>query len=75
MQVYLSWSIPDCAPGCPQTWIKDGYCDKACNVSECGWDAGDCAGEYRVVVSGVKGHGVRSSLCSEYCYCGLSVVN
>ncbi|XP_067931267.1 N-acetylglucosamine-1-phosphotransferase subunits alpha/beta-like [Watersipora subatra] len=43
-KVYLTWSIPDCAPGCPQTWIKDGYCDKACNVSECGWDAGDCAG-------------------------------
>ena len=44
-QVYLSWSIPDCAPGCPQSWIKDGYCDRACNVSDCGWDAGDCAGQ------------------------------
>lgn len=45
IQVYLSWNIPDCAPGCPQSWIKDGYCDKACNVSECGYDAGDCDGK------------------------------
>ena len=23
---------------------KDGYCDKACNVSECLFDGGDCLG-------------------------------
>ena len=27
---------------CPPTWLGDGYCDKACNVSECEFDEGDC---------------------------------
>ncbi len=27
---------------CPPTWLGDGYCDKACNVSECDFDEGDC---------------------------------
>ena len=26
------------------SWVKDGYCDKACNVSECLFDGGDCLG-------------------------------
>ena len=43
-QVYLSWPVPNCQDGCPQSWIKDGYCDKACNNSECEWDGGDCSG-------------------------------
>merc|ERR1719471_1959121 len=30
--------------GCPSSWVKDGYCDKACNVSECLFDGGDCLG-------------------------------
>ncbi|XP_052260463.1 N-acetylglucosamine-1-phosphotransferase subunits alpha/beta-like isoform X1 [Dreissena polymorpha] len=43
-KVYLTWPVPNCNEGCPQSWIRDGYCDKACNVSECEWDAGDCDG-------------------------------
>ena len=31
----------DCGT-CPS--IKDGYCDKACNNSDCEWDGGDCEG-------------------------------
>lgn len=42
-RVYLSWAVPDCRPGCPSNWLKDGYCDKACNHPECEFDAGDCA--------------------------------
>lgn len=45
LQVYLTWPVPNCAEGCPGSWIKDGYCDKACNNSACDWDAGDCTGE------------------------------
>lgn len=37
--------MPNCAEGCPGSWIKDGYCDKACNNSACDWDGGDCSGE------------------------------
>lgn len=44
-QVYLTWPVPNCAEGCPGSWIKDGYCDKACNNSACDWDGGDCLGE------------------------------
>lgn len=36
--------MPNCAEGCPGSWIKDGYCDKACNNSACDWDGGDCSG-------------------------------
>lgn len=41
-QVYLSWPVPHCAEGCPPNWIRDHYCDTACNNSACDWDAGDC---------------------------------
>ncbi|KAM9073455.1 N-acetylglucosamine-1-phosphotransferase subunits alpha/beta isoform 5-T5 [Megaptera novaeangliae] len=44
-KVYLTWPVPNCAEGCPGSWIKDGYCDKACNNSACDWDGGDCSGE------------------------------
>ncbi|XP_077401631.1 N-acetylglucosamine-1-phosphotransferase subunits alpha/beta isoform X1 [Vanacampus margaritifer] len=43
-KVYLTWPIPNCAEGCQGSWIKDGYCDKACNNSACDWDGGDCTG-------------------------------
>lgn len=43
-KVYLTWPVPSCNEGCPSSWIKDGYCDKACNTSECEWDGGDCHG-------------------------------
>jgi len=33
----------ECAPGCPDSWIGDGYCDAVCNVLECTYDGGDCA--------------------------------
>ncbi|XP_064634376.1 N-acetylglucosamine-1-phosphotransferase subunits alpha/beta-like [Lineus longissimus] len=42
-KIYLTWPVPNCREGCPSTWIKDGYCDKACNNTECEWDGGDCA--------------------------------
>eukprot|EP00662_Eupelagonemidae_sp_cell21_P042208 gene42208-20399_t len=41
-RIYLSWPVPNCADGCIATWLGDKYCDKACNVSDCEWDAGDC---------------------------------
>ncbi|XP_048356712.1 N-acetylglucosamine-1-phosphotransferase subunits alpha/beta isoform X2 [Sphaerodactylus townsendi] len=45
-KVYLTWPVPNCAEGCPGSWIKDGYCDKACNNSACDWDGGDCVGNH-----------------------------
>jgi len=42
-KVFLSWPVPNCNEGCPSNWIGDGYCDVACNISECDWDAGDCS--------------------------------
>lgn len=43
-KVRLAWPVPDCAMGCPTSWVRDGYCDKACNTSQCEWDGGDCVG-------------------------------
>jgi hypothetical protein len=39
---HMSWDVPNCAPGCSDAWIGDGYCDKACNVSSCNFDFPDC---------------------------------
>ena len=41
-KVYLSWPVPNCRDGCPPSWIGDGYCDSACNNTECERDGGDC---------------------------------
>ncbi|XP_074660402.1 N-acetylglucosamine-1-phosphotransferase subunits alpha/beta-like [Tubulanus polymorphus] len=43
-KVYLTWPVPNCHDGCPANWIRDGYCDKSCNTSDCDWDGGDCLG-------------------------------
>jgi len=42
-RVFMDWAVPRCHAGCVETWIGDGYCDHACNVSACLWDAGDCS--------------------------------
>ena len=31
-KVYLSWAVPACKDGCPQSWVKDGYCDKGARL-------------------------------------------
>ncbi|RHY62778.1 hypothetical protein DYB30_002385 [Aphanomyces astaci] len=33
----------NCMDGCSWTWIGDGTCDVLCNVTQCGFDAGDCS--------------------------------
>ncbi|XP_015673724.1 N-acetylglucosamine-1-phosphotransferase subunits alpha/beta [Protobothrops mucrosquamatus] len=57
-KVYLTWPVPNCAEGCPGSWIKDGYCDKACNNSACDWDGGDCIGNSVGSRYGAGGGGV-----------------
>ena len=45
----------DCAYGCPDSYLADGYCDEACKNSACNWDEGDCevsAAEYYATDSG-----------------------
>ena len=44
-RIFFAWPVPNCAEGCPQTWVGDGYCDKTCNTEECQWDGGDCQGK------------------------------
>ncbi len=34
-----------CNQGCLNSWLGDRYCDTACRVSDCGYDAGDCGTE------------------------------
>lgn len=33
-----------CQGSCHYKWIGDGGCDLSCNISACGFDAGDCGG-------------------------------
>ena len=37
-----SFKLDFCNTGCAATWVGDRYCDAACNVAKCGFDAGDC---------------------------------
>ncbi|XP_045176047.2 N-acetylglucosamine-1-phosphotransferase subunits alpha/beta-like isoform X2 [Mercenaria mercenaria] len=71
-KVYLTWPVPNCNEGCPSSWIKDGYCDKACNVSECEWDAGDCDGSNRNLHNQVGWAGSWGSDSSAYCHSGCA---
>jgi hypothetical protein len=35
----------ECAQGCDFRWVKDSFCDDACNVKSCRYDGGDCKAE------------------------------
>jgi len=41
-KVFLSWPVPNCADGCPDSWLGDCFCDLSCNKSACEFDGGDC---------------------------------
>lgn len=41
-RVYLAWDAPKCNDGCQDSWLGDGTCDTACNVSSCDFDLSDC---------------------------------
>lgn len=69
-KVYLTWPVPNCNEGCPSNWIKDGYCDKACNVSECEFDAGDCDGSKARSQGGWAG--AWSADNTGYCHTGCA---
>ena len=43
-KIFFAWPVPNCAEGCLTNWLGDGFCDQACNVSECDYDNGDCLG-------------------------------
>ncbi|XP_030845190.1 N-acetylglucosamine-1-phosphotransferase subunits alpha/beta isoform X1 [Strongylocentrotus purpuratus] len=71
-KVYLTWPVPNCAEGCPSSWIKDNYCDKACNNSECEWDGGDCTGVSAQggAIGGI--HGANTNMEQMYCNTGCA---
>jgi UDP-N-acetylglucosamine-lysosomal-enzyme len=43
-KVFLSWEVPNCAQGCPDSYLSDTFCDLACNTSSCQYDGGACLG-------------------------------
>lgn len=74
-KLYLTWPVPSCNEGCPSNWIRDGYCDKACNSSECEWDGGDCTGANGQVQLGAgfqAVYGVQSQNTEDYCHSGCA---
>ena len=58
-KIFLSWNVPNCATGCPDTWLADNYCDSACNNKACEWDMGDCVNNTKG--TGGSGSGGRDS--------------
>ena len=61
-KVYMNWPVPDCSPNCPSSWVKDGYCDAACNTTQCQFDGGDCIGpDVKMGFSDVDGGRDRES--------------
>ncbi|XP_033105239.1 N-acetylglucosamine-1-phosphotransferase subunits alpha/beta-like isoform X2 [Anneissia japonica] len=71
-KVYLTWPVPNCAEGCPSSWIRDNYCDKSCNNSECDWDGGDCKG---VHASAGGYYGGAGGTALEQIYCNTGCAN
>ncbi|EDV28564.1 uncharacterized protein TRIADDRAFT_51611 [Trichoplax adhaerens] len=61
-EIYLTWPVPNCNEGCPPNWIRDGYCDKACNTSSCDWDGGDCLGGTEAGQATLHGIGQNAGL-------------
>eukprot|EP00047_Mylnosiga_fluctuans_P003985 m.232102 g.232102 ORF g.232102 m.232102 type:complete len:1323 (+) comp12300_c0_seq1:20-3988(+) len=48
-ETYHGWSSSSytatsqyCNQGCADSWMGDKYCDRACDVPQCGFDGGDC---------------------------------
>ncbi|BFZ05151.1 hypothetical protein BsWGS_08190 [Bradybaena similaris] len=75
-KLYLTWPVPNCNEGCPSTWIRDGYCDRACNSSECDWDGGDCIGSKGSVQLGAGFHGDHGRFMTDYVsYCATGCAN
>ncbi|GMI09955.1 hypothetical protein TrRE_jg13218, partial [Triparma retinervis] len=71
---YTSWDVPKCNPGCSDTWLGDGYCDKACNVSACNFDHPDCLNKTKGEKGGRGGRGggkrgkkSAKSMCAKGC--------
>ncbi len=54
---HLAWQLPGCAPKCPNAWIRDGYCDRACNNLECEFDGGDCNSTVNANLASVNNQG------------------
>jgi hypothetical protein len=69
-RLVMSWDVPKCAPGCSDTWIGDGFCDKACNVSACNFDFPDCINGTNANTHGNQGGNYRSSATTAMCMKG-----
>ncbi|KAL5473979.1 hypothetical protein EMCRGX_G028549 [Ephydatia muelleri] len=74
-KVYLSWPVPHCKEGCPPNWIRDNYCDQACNNSACDWDGGDCTNATKPGWTGNFQRGGAQSASSTLDHCSAGCLN
>lgn len=65
----FAWEVPKCAPGCSDSWIGDGYCDRACNVSSCDFDFPDCVNATVAVGRNTRhdGQKAHTAMCAKGC--------
>ena len=53
-----------CAPGCPDFFIGDDFCDPACAVAACDNDGGDCEGQCN---PGCPDNWIGDGICDHTC--------
>lgn len=53
-KLYFAWDAPKCGEGCSDSWVGDGTCDAACNVSGCDFDFPDCVNATEEIASSNK---------------------
>jgi hypothetical protein len=56
--------VQQCAPGCPSSWLKDNYCDSACNNAACNFDSGDCTAP---CAPNCQASWLGDRMCDRYC--------
>ena len=73
----FAWDVPKCSPGCVDSWIGDGFCDKACNVSACNFDFPDCVNGTNSGRHGSRdrSRGSRENQNVVMCSCNISFVH
>ena len=72
---WLTYSLLNCATGCPHTWIKDGYCDSPCNNEACDFDGGDCESKTNETIHPMVIHPMEIQMAMERAYCSSGCSN
>ena len=57
----------ECAAGCLPSWVGDRTCDRACNVTECEYDGGDCIDDAHLCAAKCPSEWLGDGVCDAEC--------